>query len=290
MKQTRSFRLFQSLQWFRWTAAGLIAASLVLATACATSPTGRSQLILKSDEELQAQGEAAFTQLRAEMPLSTDRATIDFVACVANAIVGQLEGEMAALNWELAVVERPEVNAFVLPGGKITVFTGLLDVTENDDQLAAVMGHEVAHVTARHPNERASRALATGYTVGFLGAIVGGTPMANRSASTAIQMAAQLGITLPFTRTQEREADIVGIEYMARAGFDPRESVELWKNMREKNKGEPPEFLSTHPSSEDRIDKLVAHYPVALKLYNDARAAGKAPDCGARPAIEKPES
>src|SRR6056297_3763218 len=244
MKQTRSLQSPRSL---RLTAAGLIGASLVLATACATSPTGRSQLILQSDEELAAQGEAAFTQLRAEMPLSTDRTTIDFVACVANAIVGQLEGEMAALNWELAVVERPEVNAFVLPGGKITVFTGLLKVTENDDQLAAVMGHEVAHVTARHPNERASRAVATGYTVGFLSAIVGGTPMANRSASTAIQMAAQLGITLPFTRTQEREADIVGIEYMARAGFDPRESVSLWKNMRAENKGEPPEFLPLTP-------------------------------------------
>lgn len=263
---------------------------LVLAAGCATSPTGRSQLILKSDEELQSQGEAAFTQLRAEMPLSTDRATIDFVACVANAIVGQLEGEMAELNWELAVVDRPDVNAFVLPGGKITVFTGLLEVTENDDQLAAVMGHEVAHVTARHPNERASRATATGYTVGFLSAIVGGTAMANQSASTAIQMAAQLGVTLPFTRTQEREADIVGIEYMARAGFDPRESVALWKNMREKNKNEPPEFLSTHPSSEDRIDKLVAHYPVALKLYNEARESGKTPDCGGRPVIKKPES
>lgn len=271
----------------RFAAAGVIAAMLA---ACATSPTGRSQLILKSEEELAAQGEAAFSQLRAEMPLTTDRATIDFVACVANAIVGQLEGEMAELNWELAVVDRPDVNAFVLPGGKITVFTGLLAVTENDDQLAAVMGHEVAHVTARHPNERASRAVATGYTVGFLGAIVGGTAMANRSASTAIQMAAQLGVTLPFTRLQEREADIVGIEYMARAGFDPRASVALWKNMQKTKDSEPPEFLSTHPSSEDRIDKLVAHYPVALKLYNEARVAGKAPDCGARPPVKQPES
>lgn len=274
----------------RFAAAGAVVAAMAMLASCATSPTGRSQLILKSEEELNAQGEAAFAQLRAEMPLSTDRATIDFVACVANAIVGQLEGEMADLNWELAVVDRPDVNAFVLPGGKITVFTGLLAVTEDDDQLAAVMGHEVAHVTARHPNERASRALATGYTVGFLGAIVGGTAMANRSASTAIQAAAQLGVTLPHTRTQEREADIVGLEYMARAGFDPRASVALWKNMQKAQKGEPPAFLSTHPTSEDRIDKLVGHYPVALKLYNEAHEAGRNPDCGPRPAIKKPES
>jgi predicted Zn-dependent protease len=279
-----------AMQHFRFSRLAVAGVIVAMLAACATSPTGRSQLILKDEEELEAQGEAAFTQLRAEMPLSTDRATIDFVACVANAIVGQLEGEMANLNWELAVVDRPEVNAFVLPGGKITVFTGLLGVTENDDQLAAVMGHEVAHVTARHPNERASRAVATGYTVGFLSAIVGGTYMANQSASTAIQMAAQLGVTLPFTRLQEREADIVGIDYMARAGFDPRESVALWKNMQKANENEPPEFLSTHPSSDDRIDKLVAHYPVALKLYNEAKSAGKTPDCGARPAIKKPES
>ncbi len=262
----------------------------VLVVGCATSPTGRKQLILQSEDDLQRQGEAAFVALRAEMPLSTDRATIDFVACVANAIVGQLEGEMAALDWELAVVDRPDVNAFVLPGGKITVFTGLLKVTETDDQMAAVLGHEVAHVTARHPNERASRAIATGYTVGFLGAIVGGTAMANRSASTAIQMVAQLGVTLPFTRTQESEADIVGIEYMARAGFDPRASVALWKNMQSEKGNEPPEFMSTHPSSETRINDLVGHYPVALKLYNEAQAAGKNPDCGARPALPDAET
>lgn len=271
----------------RFVLAGLIA---VLAVSCATSPTGRKQLILQSEEELEAQGEAAFSQIRAEMPLSTDRATIDFIACVANAIVGQLEGEMADLNWELAVVERPEVNAFVLPGGKITVFTGLLGVTDDDDQMAAVLGHEVAHVTARHPNERASRAQATGYTVGFLGAIVGGTPTANRSAATALQIGAQLGVMLPFTRTQESEADIVGLEYMARAGFDPRASVALWKNMQKDKGNEPPEFMSTHPSSDTRIDDLVSHYPVALKIYNEAREGGKTPDCGPRPEIQTPET
>ncbi|MGB5490182.1 MAG: M48 family metalloprotease, partial [Woeseiaceae bacterium] len=126
---------------------------IALVTAsCSTSPTGRSQMIWKSDAELVAQSTRAFNQMRAGMPLSTDRKKIDFVACVAQAVVGVLDPPLSDIDWELAVFESQSVNAFAMPGGKIGVFTGILEVTENQHQLAAVIGHEIAHVTARHSN------------------------------------------------------------------------------------------------------------------------------------------
>lgn len=240
-----------------------------------------------SDADLNAQGSATFERMRAEVPLVQDRATIDFVSCVADAIVTQLEGEAAGYDWELAIFDQQPVNAFVLPGGKISVYKGLLAITKNDAQLAAVMGHEVAHVTERHPAERMARTKATQVGVGVLSGIVGGTPIAAQSASTALQIGAQLGLLLPFNRGQENEADEVGLLYMARAGFDPRESVKLWQNMQDSKDNEPPEFMSTHPSSDTRIDRLVSLLPAALLEYNKAREAGRIPKCP-RPAYLDP--
>jgi predicted Zn-dependent protease len=133
----------------------------VLVSACSSTPTGRAQLTLKSEAILAQEGARQMAIIREQAPLVQDRATIDFVACVADAIVGVLNEKDAALYWELAVVNQPDVNAFVMPGGKIVVKAGILSVTQNQHQLAAVVGHEVAHVTAHHANERASRAVAT---------------------------------------------------------------------------------------------------------------------------------
>ncbi len=249
-----------------------IAAALVM-----TMASGCASMVSESD--MNAQGNATFERMRAEVPLVQDRATIDFVSCVADAIVGQLEGEPADYDWELAIFDQDQVNAFVLPGGKISVYKGLLRVTKNDAQLAAVMGHEVAHVTQRHPAERIARTKATEVGVGVLSNIVGGTAIAAQSASTAMQIGAQLGLLLPFNRGQENEADEVGMMFMARAGFDPRESVKLWQNMQDSKDNEPPEFLSTHPSSDTRIDRLVSKLPQALVLYNQALAEGHRPRC-----------
>lgn len=240
-----------------------------------------------SDDQLEAQGQATFDKMQAEVPLVTNPDTIQFVTCVAEAIVGSLEGQPAMFEWELAIFNQPQVNAFVLPGGKISVYQGLLQVAKNDAQLAAVMGHEVAHVTERHPAERIARTNATMTGAQILSGIVGGTPIAAQSASTAIQIGAQLGLLLPFTRGQESEADAVGLEFMANAGFDPRESVKLWQNMQESRDGEPPEFMSTHPSSDTRIDKLISQMPKALVLYNNAQQAGRRPNCP-RPNIPEP--
>lgn len=259
----------------------LIALVLVaLLSACASSPTGRSQMILKSDEELAQEGARQFARIRAESPLVTDQSTINYVACVANAIVDVMDGEWADLNWELAIIDEKTVNAFVLPGGKISVYVGILEVAKNQDQLAAVIGHEVAHVTARHANERASRGVVTGVGVEVAAVILGGGHSGyTKTAYDTLSAGAALGIFLPFNRSQESEADVVGIEYMAKAGFDPRESVTLWKNMAVKNEKQPPEWLSTHPSGSTRIDHLIAQYPKVLVLYNDARAQGKDPQC-----------
>jgi predicted Zn-dependent protease len=218
--------------------------------------------------------------IREQAPLVQDRATIDYVACVADAIVGTLEGKDAAMYWELAVVNQPDVNAFVMPGGKIVVKAGILSVASNQHQLAAVVGHEVAHVTAHHANERASRGELTNYGVEVLAYILGGGYYnQTQGAYSALSTASTLGLSNPFSRMQESEADIIGLEYMAKAGFDPRESVELWKNMNAKSETKIPEFMSTHPSGDTRIESLIDQYPTALALYNEAKAAGREPNC-----------
>lgn len=257
----------------------LVLAGFLLAS-CSTTPSGRSQLVLKSDAELTVEGTRQFNQLRDTAPLVQDRATIDFVACVANAIVDVLEGDDAAMYWELAIIEQPQVNAFVLPGGKIAVFSGILGVAEDQDQLAAVLGHEVAHVTAKHSNERASRAMITGVGVDIAAILVGGGySRQTQAASEALGTGAALGVLNPFSRMQESEADLIGLDYMAMAGFDPRESVQLWQNMIASNTTNIPEFMSTHPSGETRIEDLVDALPHALVLYNKAKEEGKDPQC-----------
>ncbi len=261
--------------------------TVVVLAACATSPTGRKQMIWTSDEELEAQAARAFAQMKADIPLVTDRATIDYIACVANAVVDALDPPYRDMNWEMAIFDQDAVNAFAMPGGKIGVFKGLLKAAKNQDQLAAVIGHEIAHVTARHSAERASRAVTTGVGIQVAAVLLGGGHSgATYTAYEALNAGASLGIMLPFNRGQESEADVVGLEYMARAGFDPRESVPLWQNMSGANEGQtPPEFLSTHPSSDTRIDQLVGQFGKTLALYNEAQAAGRRPNCTA-PAIK----
>lgn len=253
---------------------------VALLAACAQSPTGRSQLVLKSDAALAAEGQRQFNMIREQMPLVRDRATIDYVACVANAIVDQLEGDDAAMFWELAVIDQPDINAFVLPGGKISVFSGILDVATNQHQLAAVIGHEVAHVTAQHANERASRASVASAGVDIAAILLGGGyARPTYGAQQTLGAGVALGVLNPFSRMQETEADVIGLEYMAKAGFDPRESVTLWKNMAEKNQTKVPEFMSTHPSGDRRIESLVSQFPKTLVFYNEAKEGGKAPNC-----------
>lgn len=247
---------------------------------CSTSPTGRVQLILKSDAELEAQARSTFNAYRATLPLATDRAKIDFVACVAQAVVAELDPPYSEIEWELAIFEQNQINAFAMPGGKIGVYTGILEVTENANQLAAVIGHEIAHVTAKHVNERASRGALTGIGIEALAVIMGGGYTGGAyTAQEVMKAGAALGMDLPMGRGQESEADVVGLEYMAKAGFDPRAAVDLWQNMSALGGKKPPEHLSTHPASETRIENLISEWQKTLPIYNQALADGKSPNC-----------
>jgi len=204
--------------------------SIVLAAffvaACSTSPTGRSQVVLKNDQELAVEAARQFAEMKANMPLETDRTKIDYIHCVAQAVVLELPPEYRDLEWEMAIFQSDAVNAFAMPGGKIGVMTGILKAAQNQDQLAAVIGHEIAHVTARHANERASRGSFSNVGVQVAAVLLGGGNQgATYTAYEALQAGAALGIMLPFSRSQESEADVIGLEYMAKAGFDPRAKV-----------------------------------------------------------------
>jgi predicted Zn-dependent protease len=246
----------------------------LLMAGCATSPTGRSQILLLPETEMDQMGRQAFTNLKEETPLETRSSTNRYVQCVSDAITREVGG-----SWEIVVFRDDSANAFALPGGKIGVHTGMLEVAENQHQLAAVIGHEIAHVKARHANERVSQSLLVEQGVNLVGAIAQTNSGAGQSLMGMLGVGAQYGILMPFSRTQEREADIYGLDLMARAGFDPRESVQLWKNMAKANRKQPPEFLSTHPAHSTRINDLVAQLPHALQLMNQAHQRGRRPAC-----------
>lgn len=253
---------------------------VLLMTACATSPLGRKQLSIFSDAQIDAMGISAFEQVKEKVPLSRDGRSINYVTCVANAVTAAMGGAQGAGLWEVRVFEHQDANAFALPGGKIGVYSGMLKVARNQDQLAAVIGHEVAHVIARHANERASTEFATQGGLDLI-QVISGTPTPGKNALMGVLgLGAQFGVILPYGRTQEREADLIGIDLMARAGFDPRQSIALWYNMSANDATEPPEFLSTHPNHETRITDLNGRMGYAMGLYEKARARGVRPSCG----------
>lgn len=256
---------------------GLLAA-LVLSSACATSPTGRSQLILVSDEQMDEMGVAAFEQMREQAILSGNDTERRYVRCVAEAITDTLPEDLAD-GWEVELFDDDTANAFALPGRKIGVHTGLLAVAENQDQLATVLGHEVAHVLARHGAERVSQQLGAQALVGVAGAAVDSSTTSGTLLLGAIGIGVQYGVLMPYSRGHEGEADLLGLDLMAQAGFDPRASVKLWQNMAEASGGGPPEWLSTHPAPDTRIEDLEARMPEALELERRARAGGRRPAC-----------
>lgn len=246
--------------------------------ACAVSPLGRRQLAFFPDSQLAEMGVSAFNQMKAETKISDARQTNAYVDCVAKTLTAVLTpAESQIRMWEVVVFASDQANAFALPGGKIGVYTGLLKVAKTQDQLAAVIGHEIAHVLARHANERVSNA----YTAQTALTLVGASGVASGELMALLGMGTQVGILLPFSRTQESEADLIGLDVMARAGFDPRQSVILWQNMNAaRTSGAPPEFLSTHPSDATRMAQLNGRMPHATSLYDAARSAGRRPRCG----------
>ena len=255
-----------------------VVTALLLISACVTSPLGRNQLILFPEAEMAQMGAAAFATLKQETPAAADAGPNAYVSCVSRHILQAIPGERPE-SWEVLVFDDPAVNAFALPGRKIGVYTGLLAVAENQHQLATVIGHEVAHVQAKHSNERVSTNFVTQTGLQLVQVAAGAETAMKQQLFGLLGVGVQVGVLMPFGRVQEAEADLIGLDLMADAGFDPYESVKLWRNMAAKGGPEPPEFMSTHPSSERRIAELGARADTAAERSAQARARGRRPDC-----------
>ena len=251
---------------------------LLVGLACATSPTGRSQLKLFPSSRLDEMGAASFQKMKNDVPVSRERAASAYVVCVADALTARLEPSVRG-GWEVVVFEDDSANAFALPGRKIGVHTGLLEIATNQDQLAAVIGHEVGHVLAEHANERLSQRYAAQVGLTTAAILADTESPGQRAALAALGLGTQVGILLPYSRAHETEADVIGLDLMADAGFDPAQAVALWRNMARAGGSQPPELLSTHPSHGTRISDLEEHLPQAREIQGAARAAGRRPNC-----------
>ncbi len=246
---------------------GLVSAAAMAigVAACVTSPeTGRSQLSLVSDSQMNSLGAQAYQETLAKSKISRNSNLNSEVATIGRRIA-QASG--VDYEWEFKVIDEPQtVNAFCLPGGKVAVYTGIVPVAKNNAALAAVMGHEVAHATLRHSAERMSQQMVM--QMGLTVASISFSNSENRNVIAGLLgIGTQFGVVLPFSRYHESEADRVGLEYMARAGYDPREAVGLWERMGAAGGGRPPEILSTHPDPVRRARDLNKHMAKALALY-----------------------
>jgi len=262
---------------------------LLTISACSTSSTGRSKMSLYSNAELSKMGITSFEKMKQDIPISSDKATNDFVFCVADAITANVSKSAHQGEWEVVVFDSAQVNAFALPGGKIGVYIGILNVTENQDQLAAIIGHEVGHVIEHHSNERLSADKVSNVGMAVAAIALGASDVDNKGLWVAgLGIGLQYGLIMPYSRSHESEADIVGQDLMARSGFDPAASIQLWKNMSKLSTDAPPEFMSTHPSNNTRIKQLSNHLPVSLPYFLAATNKAGPPECIKPKVIPKP--
>ena len=248
-------------------------AALLLAAGCYRVPvTGRAAVNMVSDEAVVKLSNEAFAELRKKHPVSRNRALQERVQRIGERLAKVAFWDVPNADWEFVVFEEPnQINAFAMAGGKVGVFTGLFQIVHNDDQLASVLAHEIAHVAAKHVNERLSQGMA----IQGGGLIVGGimsTTGAGSLTSNAVLEAYGLttGITATgFDRKKEKEADHIGVIYMARAGYNPEESIKVIENLEQASAGKPtpPAMLSTHPSYPERILQLLDLMPKALEIY-----------------------
>jgi predicted Zn-dependent protease len=250
--------------------------SALLSSGCATSPTGRSQLMLVSEEQAITASKQAYTntlkEVKKEGKLVTDPAITNRVQAITDKLVKQaarMRPDSAKWAWEVKVIDEPEqVNAWCMAGGKMAVYTGLLNkVKPTDDELAHVMGHEISHALANHTAERMSVAMASSLGVTVLGVATD----SDQLTLAAGVLAAKLAVELPNSREGESEADEIGIELAARAGYDPYAAVSLWQKMEKVGGATPPQFLSTHPSPANRQQRLKTLAKKWNPVYQQAR-------------------
>ena len=237
---------------------------------CSTAPiTERKQLKIVSEAKLNAQAAVIYEKIKQKEKMSKDTKTLNLIKDIGKKMensIGEyfyqskLNDPTVNFDWEYILIENKKVrNAWCMPGGKIAVYTGMLDVTKNTNGLAAVMGHEVAHAVAKHSVERASRGVLLNTGARIIDIASGGvlSDINRTTGMDTVGLLAQLGIMNPFNRKQESEADYLGMIFSSLSGYDIRETVKIWERMKEANKGkEPPEFMSTHPSSDTRIKQL----------------------------------
>ncbi|HEV7733355.1 MAG TPA: M48 family metallopeptidase [Candidatus Binatia bacterium] len=247
-------------------------AALAVVAACAKVPyTGRSQLILVSSQQEAQMGAQAFQQVVTESRVVTSPnvvAPVDDVGRRLAAVANRPD-----FQWQFVVIDdSAQVNAFCLPGGKVAVYTGILPVAQDTNGLAVVMGHEIAHALARHGAERMSQA-----AVAEAGGAVLGAATQSQAVMAAYGLGAQYGVLLPYGRSQESEADRIGLLLMAQAGYDPRAAIGFWERMGKTGGGGAPEFLSTHPSHGTRTQQLQEWMPEALALYEKSSKVTNAP-------------
>lgn len=247
--------------------------ALALVLDCATSPTGRRQLLIIDDAEMNQMGVEAFNEIKANTPIEKSASINAYVKCISYASIKEATDTTGVKEWEIVVFRDPSINAFALPGGKIGVFTGIMSIANTPDKLAAVIGHEIGHVIARHGNERVSQSTVT---QGGLSVVQG---MGYESAAGALGAGAVYGVILPFSRKHESEADLIGLEIMSKAGFDPQASVQLWEGMKAVGGEKPHELMSTHPSDDTRIIALRDNMAKAIANYTIAKQQGKNPNC-----------
>jgi predicted Zn-dependent protease len=210
-------------------------------------------------------------QAQAKRVLNVDAPQVQRVRAITTRLIphgGRFNASARNWAWEVNVIDTPTINAFCMPGGKIVVFDGLIDRLQlTDDELAAVIGHEIAHALLEHGRARMSQEIVKSVGLNFAAAYFG----LSGASTAALAQAAQLAITLPYGRSQEIDADLVGLELSARGGYDPRAAISLWRKMASASQGQPPQFLSTHPGHADRIRKIEEAIPRVLPLYEAAR-------------------
>jgi len=239
--------------------------------------TGREQRVSLSDEQqmkLGAQYYDRFLQQSSGAVIDSGP-QYEVVTSVTERIIAVAEEHKPEFEWEVTLIEDPQANAFCLPGGKMVVYTGILEPAGDEAGLATVLGHEVAHAVAEHGAERIFRQELTDTAVQFAAGAFADDPVEFRNIAGLLGAGAQVGLNLPWSRDQESEADHIGLIYMARAGFDPRAAVRFWEAMEKATQGQktPPEYLSTHPESGTRIQQIQEWLPAALEEY-DARSVG----------------
>ncbi len=258
----------------------ILSSSLVvlMAVQCATVPlTGRKQFSIIPASQIMALSNQSYDQILKENKISSNAQYVNTVKSVGHNISGAVERYFASKNqsdllkgyaWEYNVLQSKEVNAFCLPGGKIAFYEGIMPVCIDENGVAVVMSHEVSHAIANHGNERMSEQMAVQLGGMALDAALSQKPDATRKiALAAFGAGTTVGVLLPFSRTQESEADELGLYFMAMAGYDPSKAIEFWQRMMDQSKGAPPEFLSTHPSDQTRINQLKKHMNKAMQFY-----------------------